>query len=521
LRLAGMVQIGLPRGRHLVAVLIVALAAAGIWIWARSGAVGPSARTTTKIGARAAATVPGATPTLMLDTKRPGSTFEPGAVGLSTEATELSNGDLTAKHQRLVRLMRLLGPSVLRIGGGSVDLSWWTSTEETAPFWATNTVTPADLLLLRGLLRATGWQVLLGVDFGHFDPARAANEARYAENILGNSLLGIEIGNEPDSYGSPGHQLRQPTYSVGEYLDEAEAYRQAISAAAPGLDIYGPALSMSLPWISQVAPAAHMFAEFTQHDYPLNICPTTSPLSPRPTTDRLLSPEVRKQEDHTLQALARAGAAAGRPTRLGETNSVACIARDDANPGFAGALWSLDWILRATSSGVKGLNFHGTFSACRLYSESPACVLGNQRAIDAGDVAAQPEYYGLLAASRLEGGRFVPTSLRAADPSPNLTTWATLAPNGSVRIAIDNLATTGSSQRVSIPASGYTATEEVLSGPSAQAMHGISLGGDPITAAGRWRPRPLRLTRVHGSVLVVVRSANAAIVTLSRSRFHD
>lgn len=525
LRLAGTVEIKLPRGRHWLAMLVVASVAAGIWMWARSAAVVPLAQRGARIGARPAATAArsptlASTLTLTVDTTRPGSMFDRGAVGLSTEATELSNGHLTAEHHRLVRLMRLLGRSVLRIGGGSVDLSWWTSTGEPPPPWAASTVTPADLRRLHGLLIATGWRLVLGVDFGHFEPTRAAAEARIAQRILGRSLLGIEIGNEPDAYGNKQNNLRPPSYAVGEYLHEAEAYRQALSATAPSVVVYGPALSISPPWTQLIGAAGHMFAQVTQHYYPINICPNTSPVSPQPTTAELLSPEVREQENQTLEVLARAGVAAGRPTRLGETNSVACSSQDDANPGFAGALWSLDWILRAVSSGVKGLNFHGAFSACRLYSESPACVLGDQAAINAGDVMAQPEYYGLLAASRLQGGRFVPTSLRAPAPSPNLTTWATVAPDGTVRVAIDNLAVAGSAQLLSIPVSGYTATEELLAAPAAQAMHGISFGGDPVTAGGRWRPRPVSLARVHGSVRVVIRPAGAVIVTLRRSGFH-
>ena len=124
--------------------------------------------------------------------------------------------------------MRLLGPSVLRVGGNSVDLSWWTSNGEPPPPWATSTVTPADLSALRGLLTATGWRVLLGVNLGHFEPSRAVDEARYAKRILGKSLLGIEIGNEPDDFGKK-PKLRAPTYSVGEYLQEADAYSQALS----------------------------------------------------------------------------------------------------------------------------------------------------------------------------------------------------------------------------------------------------------------------------------------------------
>jgi hypothetical protein len=159
----------------MVATLAVILVATLTWAEAQSAAFAP-------LEPRA---------TLTIDTAQPGNAFDVGAVGLSTEADELPTDHLSATHHRLVGLMRLLGPSVLRIGGHSVDLSWWTSREETPPPWATSTITPTDLSALQGLLAATGWRVLLGVDFGHFEPARVAEEARYAQQILGPELMGI------------------------------------------------------------------------------------------------------------------------------------------------------------------------------------------------------------------------------------------------------------------------------------------------------------------------------------------
>ena len=503
------------RGRRVLAVLVIMLAAACTWVGTRS-AVSVPARL-------AASASPVLTPVLRVDTSRPGNDFEVGAVGLSVDTVELSGGRLGAGDSSLIRLMRLLGPSVLRIGGGSVDSSWWTSSGEPAPSWATTTVTPVDLSALRGLLTATGWRVLLGVDFGHFEPARAADEARYAREILGADLLGIEIGNEPDSYGNKVRKviLRPSTYSVGEYLRETEAYRQALSAAMPNVGVYGPALS-GIAWLTQMGVAAHMFTELTLHYYPTSTCPDAPVSEPPPTVEGLLSPTVRQREEKTLEALAQAGSVAGRPTRIDETNGITyCSENTPGSPSLASALWALDWALRAGSTGVKGLNFHGAFGVCAndAQSQNPICAPG-RAAAKAGDFTAKPEYYGLLAASRLEGGRFVPTSITAPDPLPNLTTWATLASGGTVRIAIDNLATGGLAQPLSIPASGYTATEEPLAGPSVEAESGISLGGDQVTGEGRWRPRTVRLSHAHRFFRVVVRPASAVIVTLHPEPSH-
>jgi hypothetical protein len=491
-------------GRRILAALLVMLAATGTWVWARSAATVP----------------PASMAILKVDTKHPGNMFEPGAVGLSVDANELGSGHLSANHPGLVRLMRLLGPSLLRIGGTSVDLSWWTSRGERPPRWATNTVTPADLATLRGLLDATGWQVLLGVNLGHFEPGRAADEARVAQRLLGGKLVGIEIGNEPNGYGADTSKVvfRSPSYSVGEYLREAQAYRQALTAAVPGLAVYGPALSQ-IPWLSQMGASASLFTEITQHYYPANTCigELSSTTIPPPTDAELLAPAERQSENETLNVLTQVGTLAGRPTLIGETGTGACHGSSSASPAFASALWALDWTLRAASSGVKGLDFHGHFGLCGPNNQSPICA-STPEAARAMDVTPQPEYYGMLAATRLEGGRFVPTRLILPAPALNLTSWATLAPGGKITIAIDNLATSGLAQTVSIPMPvRYTATEQLLAGPSVEARNGIALGGAHVTSGGQWRPRPTRLARWGRSFRVVVGPASAIIVTLRRA----
>ena len=338
-----MVGMRIPRGRRVLVVLVVMLAAASMWIWARPAASVPRAPTAVlKVDASRPDAV------LRVETNRPGNAFDLGAVGLSLEAWELSTGRLTADHYRFVRLMRLLGPSVLRIGGNTVDLSWWTSSGEPPPTWATNTVTPADLSVLHGLLAATGWRVLLGVNLGHFEPARAADEARYAKEILGNGLLGIEIGNEPNNFGHSGNDMRSPIYYVNDYVGEVKAYRQALTAATRGVADAWPATSTAgIQWLAQMETTADIFTELTQHYYAINTCPTTTPPFPRATAVELLSPAIRGHENQILNALTQAGATAGRPTRIGETDSVGCRGSVDASPAFAIAVWALDWALRA------------------------------------------------------------------------------------------------------------------------------------------------------------------------------
>jgi hypothetical protein len=462
---------------------------------------------------------------LTVERHHPGSEFALGAVGLSIEARELATPDLSASHSSLVALMRLLGPGVLRVGGDSLDYSWWSSRSEPAPEWATNAVTPADLVRLRGLLAATGWRVILGVDLGHFDPTRAENEAKVAEHILGARLLGFEIGNEPSNYLSSVIGLRPSSYNANAYLTELGAYRAAIRTSAPTVRLYGPDVGGLSPqtWLFPIASdAGKSFAAIDAHYYPTkySFSKGACRATPIPTALELLSPEARQREDAELGTMGRAGELAHRKIRISETNDTSsCDAPGGpaTSPVFASALWSLDWTLRAANAGVVGLNFHGYLGSCKPEGFTPLCEPANAPAAP-GRVAARPEYYGLLAARQLEGGRFVPTRLISPSALTNLTSWATVSSRGTVRIAVENFTAEGAAQPISIPISGYAATYETLAGPSIEAKSGVTLGDVSVTSAGHWRPKHTRLSRAGQSLRVVVRPASAVIVTLRPKR---
>ena len=494
--LLGLGEVRSLRYRRVPAVLAALLMGACAWLWARSGATVP----------------PTTGAVLTIGVGNPGAMLRPGTVGLSTETRELGSGRLSARNEVLVRLMRLLGPAVLRVGGNSADLSWWTATGQTSPAWATNTVTPADLRGLRGLLRATRWKAIVGVNLAHFEPARAADEARVAHELLGSGLAGIEIGNEPDSYGSNSVKARDRGYNVGAYLAEAGAYQTALTAAVPGAEIFGPDTART-QWLRALGSNLRMYDEVTQHYYPAtdSMCATAGAANSAvaPNAAELLSAPVRQEEEDLLAAASEAAGSAGRPIRIDETGSGACRGDSAASPLFASALWSLDWSLRAASSGVAGINFHGHLGICGSYNQSPICAPG----IRAPD-AAQPEYYGLLAASRLEGGRFLPTSVTPAEPLQNLTIWATLQTDGEIRIALDDLAAAGPSEQVAIPLRGYSASDELLSAPSPEAGRGITFGSAAVMSSGQWRPTATTVPRVERAFHVTLRPATAMVVGL-------
>ena len=159
-------------------------------------------------------------------------------LGLSFELSSVPELASYSSRGDLVSLLRSLGEGVIRLGGISADTETAWLTEAAPPTWVRATIGPEQLAGIASLARATGWRVLLTVNLGHYEPAAAAQEAQAAQSLLGTSLAGIAIGNEPDRYVADG--LRSTPWSFADYLTEVAAYRAAIAAAAPAFRSSAP-----------------------------------------------------------------------------------------------------------------------------------------------------------------------------------------------------------------------------------------------------------------------------------------
>jgi hypothetical protein len=436
-------------------------------------------------------------------------------IGLSFEVRSLPTIAGYAGRGDLVALMRSLGPGVMRFGGVSADeqAAWVGPASAGAarlPAWASTAIDEGDLAGIAALARATGWRVLLTVNLGHYDPAAAASEAAAAHTLLGPYLAGIEIGNEPDLF--PRKHLRPPGTGVAGYLPQATAYRAAIEAAAPGTPIAGPDPSTGVPglrWVSDAASTLHPQL-LTDHYYPLSSC------GERPTVSELLSPNVRRAESAMLGSMVALARAHATPLRVDETNNISCEGEPGVSDTFAAALWALDYTARALAAGVAGVNFHDLIDRPDAYSPLAAPAPG---ALAAGALRAAPEWYALLAARTLVGGRPLHVSV-AGTRAGELSASAVRAPDGRVRLVLVDYDPPGSTPlavRLHMPRGLAGGSVLRLTGPSPSATGGVRLGGRAVAPNGSWTP-PGALPAVSGrggSLAVGMPPSSAAVVTLS------
>ena len=446
-----------------------------------------------------------------------GTALTDASAGLSFEASDLALPGFTAGN--LASYLDTISPSsVMRIGGNTVDETFWTSTGATAPSWAIATITPADLTALAGLAQASGWKVILGVNLKEYDPASAANEAQYAQQALGSSLQAIEIGNEPDLYS-------QYESDPSQYLTDFAAYVSAIEQAAPGVPIEGtdeagaPDSSFQQAFVTaQQALPAPQVTELTSHYYPL----TSSTCGGSPTVAELLGTTVRDDESSEAEEAVAAAEPLGVPAVIDEGNSVVCEGQQGVSDVFASALWEIDDQLVMARDGVAGDYMHGTVVQCDTAKPlfmyyTPLCAPTAADAT-AGDLAAQPEYYGLAALRDVGAGSF----LNLSNPVwADVRAYAVQHSNGTMAVVLDDVddpSTTGSTTvQLDLPASyGWASQVNLTASGGLTATSGITLGGQAVSAGGTLAaPAPDGFDVSGDTATVTVPAGTAEILTFS------
>jgi hypothetical protein len=445
-----------------------------------------------------------------------GTSLTNSDVGLSYEASFLSLPGFGQGNQ--FQYLKTLGTSVIRFGGNQVDKSFWTSSNEPQPSWADATITPADLNSLAALATASGWKVILGVNMKQDDPARAADEASHAAAALGSSLLDIEIGNEPDLY---------PQYSgnSAQYVTDFHAYVQAITAAVPGVPIEGsdaatsPTGALQTAFVNdQASMASPQISELTSHHYPLSNCGHPSPA---PSISDLLSAGTHTNETNAADSAVSVAGRLSVPAVIDEGNSVVCSGVQGVSDVYASALWAVDEELNFAQEGAAGYYMHGTVTQCFGSSSFPYYTpLCASSAADqaAGNVSAQPEYYGLAAVHAVGTGSFLKVSNPA---SATVRAYAVQHADSSVTVVLDNVADPASngatSVQLNLPQSFASASRfDLAASGGLSTQSGITLGGQTVASDGTLAaPTSTSYTVGSNTFSASVPAGDAALITFS------
>lgn len=164
-------------------------------------------------------------------------------------------------------------------------------------------------------------RVILDLNLVTSTPTLAAAWAREAEAQLPRgSIIGFEIGNEPDLYDrafwffATGGEKFLPRVLPADitpstYARDFDAYARVLAKVAPGVPLLAPALAnpgRDAKWIATLLASPHPgLRVITGHRYPYSAC--AFPGSPEfPTIDRLLSENATAGMAQSLRPAIRA-----------------------------------------------------------------------------------------------------------------------------------------------------------------------------------------------------------------------
>ena len=447
----------------------------------------------------------------------PGSYF-----GLSTEywALPLFERDMPV-FERVLSLLHVPGngPLVLRIGGDSADHSFWMPKKpRRMPAWAF-AVTPTFLAQLGSLVHRDPVKLIVDLNLVTDTPLTAAAWAHAAESSLPHgSIVGFEVGNEPDIYShsywlatiarSPLEGRPLPVeLTPDSYVENFEADARVLGEGAPDVPLIGPAVAhprVSLKWIKTlIADERPELGAVSGHLYPYSACIKHASSSGYPTVGRLLGWQAVGALAKDVAGAVRVAHDGGLKFRLTELNSVTCGGKAGVSNTFATALWAPDALFTLMRAGVDGVNLH-----VRAYAINAPFSLTHR------GLTPRPLLYGLIMFARTLGADARLVRLQMSNPrSLNLSAWAVRVRGDMLHVLVIDKSNRTVRVDLHLPATGPATVQRLLA-PSASSTAGETLDDQRLGPDGTWVGT--RLTQAitagaHGYLLTVPRRSAALV----------
>jgi hypothetical protein len=422
-----------------------------------------------------------------------------GFLGLSYESSLLADPlFFRADNAALVRLLGNLVPGgVLRIGGTSSDLALWQREPQALPAPFRHAVTPADIDRLAAFLEATDWKLVYGVNLGHGDPQRAADEVAYVAGRIGDRLDAIQIGNEPDLYER--HGLRAAGYDAEAFVAEWQRYAAAIRSVAGDVPLAGPDVAYKPEWIETFARSCASQVRFlSDHYYPVG------PASDPEVDIRALF-RSEGERFQRLRPVMQTAARYFRPARVTEANSCFGGGKPGVSDTMASALWGVTTLFDLFHEGWSGVYFHGGPQS--VYSPIV-------RAMDGSGYVARPLYYAMLFCMQAMPATLVDAT--AKTNNPGLRVFAAMQSDGPIHVVVVNQDQAHAEDlRIDVGRPVKKGTALRLFAPTLFSQSDIQLAGGAIDASGAWKWQSLEPAAIeHGVAYVTVSAGTAVLLTL-------
>ncbi len=446
--------------------------------------------------------------------------------GISTEYWTLPLFERnTPVFDRVLALLHVRGdgPLLLRIGGDSADHSVWRPRWKHMPDWA-YALTPGYLKHLRALVERDRVKLIVDLNLLTDTPVTAAAWARAAETALPRgSIVGFEVGNEPDLYdrrywvdtvaSSPFQSDAMPLELIPDtYVQDFADDARVLGEAAPDIPLVGPAVAhprVGLPFITTLIEAERPeLGAVSAHLYPYSQCIRNPRSSSYATVPRLLSRHAVAAFDTDIADAVTVAHAAGLKFRLTEFNSVTCGGKPGVSNTFATALWAPDALFTAMRAGADGANLHVR-----------ASTVNAPFAITKGGLSARPLLYGLMLFNRTLGPQARLVRLHLTAPrSLDLSAWAVQIRGKILHVLLIDKGRRTVRVELHLPTSAPASVQRLLA-PSPYSRYGVTLAGQHLNYAANWTgsKRLGQVTAGARGYSVVVPRHTAALLSVALS----
>ena len=429
-------------------------------------------------------------------------------MGLSYEANQLAHPDVFAgSNVALANFIRNLGAKgVLRIGGNSSEFTEWNPAPDAdlsdipLPYnvdkkHRRTAVSTQSIDNLRAFLDVLDWKLIYGLNLGMGTPEQAAAESAYVAKTIGDRLLFLQIGNEPDLFHQNG--LRPKEYAWDDFHGEWSKFADAVLESTPHAPLAGPDVAGNVEWIRSLADKeGSRLGLLTGHYYAEG-----PPTNPAMTIERLLAGKPKLATD--AAKIIDIGKSSKLPFRMAECNSCYSGGKTGVSDTFASALWAVDYVLQLASVGYVGVNFHGGGNG--IYTP----IAGEPGT----GFSARPLYYGLLMAGQFSGLDLVRVDFD--NGGVNATAYAARRRHETLLAIVNKDMSKPIS--VDVDPGGHVRSAKLwrLSAPTVDATTGVTLAGAQVSAEGKWAPvDEQHVDVVGGRCTVDVPAASAVLVFL-------
>jgi hypothetical protein len=299
------------------------------------------------------------------------------------------------------------------------------------------------------LKNRVGFRFIATVNLANRKPGLAQTQADLLRSSLGDSLLSLEIGNEPNYYKShvPQYWPNSETF-YSDILTEFESFTHSLACqkncAGPAWGWIGLNPDMMRNYLRRTADklnfvTVHYYKSAYKPNQPGNDTAETL-LQDTDVITKWIRPQIKVSREFSV------------PLRISESNAVSGGGHDGVSNSFAAALWTLDTCLSMAAEGVAGIDFHQGSYRYAMYERVPRGS-GNPEDFPLyQNYRVQPSFYGMLffqIANRDE------SDIRqlAIDPGLKVKGYQLFSKEGSRTVLVNKDPWNGKTLSLALPAS--------------------------------------------------------------------